>query len=62
MRSLYCIAGIFRRRKFRDFVQNQTFCSLNFKIEIEQRVGAAAKVVRAMRKEVLERRELLKKT
>ena len=30
--------------------------------EIEQRVGAAAKVVGAMRKEVLERRELLKKT
>ena len=30
--------------------------------EIEQRVGTAAKVVGAMRKEVLERRELLKKT
>ena len=30
--------------------------------EIEQRVGAAAKVVGAMRKEVLERRELMKKT
>ena len=30
--------------------------------EIEQHVGAAAKVVGAMRKEVLERRELLKKT
>ena len=30
--------------------------------EIEQRIGAAARVVGAMRKEVLERRELQKKT
>ena len=30
--------------------------------KIEQRIGAAARVVGAMRKEVLERRELQKKT